>query len=153
MPRTLTARLTSACGRICLQQSLCLLPNVLTLNRAKAAVFDEAVFIEDDQTIAECTAANIFIIKGGRVATPPKSHPILGGVTRDRVITLARQHGVPLEERPVTLPELRAADEVFLTSTTIVVLPATQVDQQPVGAGKSGPVTENLGELFRAAVA
>jgi D-alanine transaminase len=153
MPRTLTARLTSACGRICLQQSLCLLPNVLTFNRAKAAGFDEAVFIEDDQTIAECTAANIFIVKGGRVATPPKSHRILGGVTRDRVITLARQHGVPLEERPVTLPELRADDEVFLTSTTIEVLPATQVDQQPVGAGKSGPVTQNLGELFRAAVA
>jgi D-alanine transaminase len=74
----------------------------------------------------------IFIVKGGRVATPPKSHRILGGVTRDRVITLARQHGVPLEERPVTLPELRAADEVFLTSTTIEVRPTDSKPRRAV---------------------
>ena len=84
-------------------KSICLLPNVLVFNRAKAAGFDEAVFVEEDQTIAECCSANIFLVKGGRVATPPKGPRILGGVTREEVIALAAREGVPLDERPVVL--------------------------------------------------
>jgi D-alanine transaminase len=133
-------------------KSIGLLPNVLTFNRATAAGFQEAAFIEDDQTVAECTAANIFIVKAGRIATPPKSHRILGGVTREEVIALASKHAMPLEERPVTLPELRAADEVFLTSTTIEVLPVVQVDEQMIGAGKPGPITQRLSEILRSSV-
>jgi D-alanine transaminase len=134
-------------------KSICLLPNVLVFNRAKAAGFHEAVFIEDDETIAECCSANIFVIKEGRGATPPKSTRILGGVTREEVIALAGKHGIPLQERLVTLAELRAADEVFLTGTTIEVLPVTQVDEQPVGAGKPGPVTQRLYERFKDSLA
>ena len=134
-------------------KSICLLPNVLVFNHAKAAGFHEAVFIEDDDTIAECCSANIFIVKEGRVATPPRSTRILGGVTRDEVIAVARGHGIPLEERAVTLAELRGADEVFLTSTTIEVLPVTRVDEQVIGDGKPGPVTQRLSEIFRESVA
>jgi D-alanine transaminase len=134
-------------------KSVCLLPNVLTFNRAKAAGFDEAVFVEDDEAIAECCSANIFIVKAGQVATPPKSTRILGGVTREEVIALARKHGLPLEERRVPLAELRAADEVFLTGTTVEILPVIQVDEQPVGAGKPGPLTQKLREKFRDSVA
>ena len=129
-------------------KSICLLPNVLAFNRAKAAGYHEAVFVEEDETIAECCSANIFIVKGGRVATPPKSTRILGGVTREEVIALAGKHSVPLEERPVALAELLGADEVFLTSTTIEVLPVTRVDEQPVGDGKPGPITQRLYEIF-----
>ena len=134
-------------------KSICLLPNVLVFNRAKAAGFHEAVFVEDDETIAECCSANIFVVKGGRAATPPKSARILGGVTREEVIALAGKHGVPLQERPVVLTELRGADEVFLTGTTIEVLPVTQVDERPVGDGKPGPVTQRLYERFKDSLA
>jgi D-alanine transaminase len=133
-------------------KSICLLPNVLVFNHAKAAGFHEAVFVEDDETIAECCSANIFIVKGGRVATPPKSTRILGGVTREEVIALAGKHSVPLEERPVALAELRGADEVFLTGTTIEVLPVAQVDEQPVGDGEPGLITKRLCEIFQASV-
>jgi D-alanine transaminase len=134
-------------------KSVCLLPNVLTFNRAKAAGFDQAVFVEDDEAIAECCSANIFIVKGGQIATPPKSTRILGGITREAVIALARKHGVPLEERRVSLAELRAADEVFLTGTTVELLPVVKVDEQPVGAGRPGPLTQRLYELFQHSVA
>jgi D-alanine transaminase len=133
-------------------KSIGLLPNVLAFNRAKAAGYHEAVFVEDDETIAECCSANIFMVKGGRAATPPRSNRILGGVTREEVIALAGKHSVLLEERPVALAELRGADEVFLTSTTIGVLPVTQVDERPVGDGKPGPITQRLYELFRSSV-
>jgi len=134
-------------------KSVGLLPNLLAFNRAKAAGFDEGVFVEEDEAIAECCSANIFIVKRGQVATPPKSTRILGGITRGAVIAVARQHGVPLEERRVPLAELRAADEVFLTGTTVEVLPVIQVDGQPIGAGKPGPITQKLQELFRLSVA
>jgi D-alanine transaminase len=134
-------------------KSVGLLPNVLTFNRAKAAGFDEAVFVEDDEAVAECCSANLFIVKGGQAATPPKSGRILGGITREEVIALARKHGLPLAERRVPLAELRAADEVFLTGTTVEILPVIEVDGRPVGAGQPGPVTQKLRELFRNSVA
>jgi D-alanine transaminase len=134
-------------------KSVCLLANVLTFHRAKAAGFNEAVFVEEDEAVAECCSANLFIVQHGQVATPPKTARILGGITREAVIALARQHRVPLEERRVQLAELRAADEVFLTSTTVEILPVVQVDGQAIGAGKPGPVTEKLQELFQNSVA
>lgn len=134
-------------------KSIGLLPNVLTFNRAKAAGFHEAVFIEEDGTVAECTAANIFIVKQGTVATPPKGQRILGGITREEIITLARRHQVPLEERRTTLPELLAADELFLTSTTAEILPVVGVDDHRIGGGKPGPVTRKLYEIFQSAMA
>jgi D-alanine transaminase len=133
-------------------KSICLLPNVLAFNRAKAAGFYEAVFVEDDGTIAECSSANIFIVKAGRVATPARGTRILGGVTREEIIALARSHGIPAEERPVTVAELRGADEVFLTSTTVAVLPVTQADGQRIGPGKPGPVAQKLYQAFRESV-
>ena len=134
-------------------KSVCLLPTVLTFNRAKAAGFDEAVFVEEDEAVAECCSANLFIVQGGQIATPPKSVRILGGITREEVIALARQHGLPLAERRVSLAELRAADEVFLTGTTVEILPVIEVDKRPVGAGQPGPVTQKLRQIFEAAVA
>jgi D-alanine transaminase len=130
-------------------KSIGLLPNLLTFNRAKAAGFDEAVFVEDDETVAECCSANIFIVAAGQLVTPPTSHRILAGVTREAVIALARKSGLPLAERPVSLAQLRAADEVFLTGTTVEILPVIQLDQQPIGSGQPGPFTLQLCALFR----
>ncbi|OHE75020.1 MAG: hypothetical protein A2107_08325 [Verrucomicrobia bacterium GWF2_62_7] len=130
-------------------KTVCLLPNVLVSQQAKAAGCFEALFVEKDGTVNECASANIFIVASGVVVTPPLSTRILSGITREEVIALARKNGVPMQERHVTLDELLAADEVFLTGTTVEVLPVVKVNDRPVGAGKPGPVTQRLHELFR----
>jgi len=132
----------------CDVKSVCLLPNVLAANRAKAAGCFEALFVEPDGTVTECASANIFMVKNGVVATPPRSVNILGGITREEVIALARKHRIPLRERCVTLKQLLAADEVFLTGTTTEVLPVVRVDNHRIGNGRPGPVTCRLHELF-----
>jgi D-alanine transaminase len=132
----------------CDVKSICLLPNVIAANRAKAAGCFEALFVEPDGTLTECASANIFIVKHGVVATPPKSVNILGGITREEVIALARRHRIPLKERRITLKQLLGAAEVFLTGTTTEILPVVRVDDHRIASGKPGPVTQRLYELF-----
>jgi D-alanine transaminase len=134
-------------------KTVCLLPNVLASQRAKAAGCFEALFVEKDGTVNECASANIFIVASGVVITPPQSMRILSGITREEVIALARKNGLPLEERHLTLDELHAADEVFLTGTTVEVLPVVKVNTHPIAAGKPGPVTQRLHALYLASVA
>ncbi|MBI5687245.1 MAG: D-amino acid aminotransferase [Verrucomicrobia bacterium] len=129
-------------------KTVCLLPNVLASQRARAAGCFEALFVEKDGTVNECASANIFIVASGVVATPPLSARILGGITRDEVVALAHKNGVPMQERRVTLDELLAADEVFMTGTTVEVLPVVKVNDRPIAAGKPGPVTQRLHKLF-----
>lgn len=95
--------------------------------------------------ISECPRANIFIIKDGIVVTPNTN--ILSGITRQKLITLAKQK-FQIEERPVTLHELKHSQEVFITSTTKQVLPVTVIDGQSISNGKPGPVTRHLYELL-----
>jgi D-alanine transaminase len=132
----------------CDVKSVCLLPNVMAANKAKAAGCYEALFIAPDGTLTECASANVFIVKNGVVITPPKSANILGGITREEVIALARKHRVPLQERRITLKQLLAADEVFLTGTTTEILPVVRVDNHRIASGKPGLVTRRLYELF-----
>lgn len=129
-------------------KTVCLLPNVLVSQRAKAAGCFEALFVEKDGTINECASSNIFIVAAGVVATSPQSTRILGGITREEVIALARRNNMPMEERRITLAELLAADEAFLTGTTIEILPVVKANDRRIGAGKPGPVTKRLHELF-----
>ena len=136
----------------CDVKSICLLPNVLAANRAKASGSYEALFVACDGTLTECASANIFIVKNGIVATPPKNASILGGITREEVIAVARKHRVPLKERRVTHKELLAADEAFLTGTTTELLPVVRVDNHRIANGKPGPVTQRLYEMFRKSV-
>jgi D-alanine transaminase len=134
-------------------KTVCLLPNVLASQRAKAAGCFEALFVEKDGTVNECASANIFIVTAGVVATPPLGTRILGGITRDEVVALTRQNGLPMQERRVTLDELLAADEVFMTGTTVEVLPVVKVNTRPIATGKPGPVTQRLHALYLASVA
>ena len=131
-------------------KTVCLLPNVLASQRAKAAGCFEALFVEKDGTVNECASANIFIVASGVVVTPPLGARLLSGITREEVIALARKNGLPMEERRVTLDELLAADEVFLTGTTAEVLSIVKVNDRRIASGKPGPVTQRLHELFRA---
>jgi len=104
------------------------------------------VLQDGNGNIAEGPGFNVFVVKDGRIATPERG--VLEGVTRQSVIQLAEALGVPLEARPVTVPELLAADEAFATSTAGGIMPITSVDDAPVGSGKRGPITRDLGQAY-----
>jgi D-alanine transaminase len=129
-------------------KSVNLLPNVLARQKAKQAGAFEALFIRHGR-VTEGAVSNVMVVREGRVVTAPEGEWILSGVTRTLVLELARKEGLPVEERFVTRDELLCADEVFLTSTTIEVLPVIRVDGKPVRNGKPGPVTLTLQAAFR----
>lgn len=129
-------------------KSVNLLPNILARQKAKQAGAFEAVFIRNGQ-VTEGAVSNVMVIKAGRVLTAPEGETILSGVTRTLVLELARKEGLPVEERFVTRDELIHVDEVFLTGTTVEVLPVTRVDGKPVASGKPGPVTQKLQAAFQ----
>lgn len=129
-------------------KSVNLLPNVMARQKAKQAGAFEAVFVRQGR-VTEGAVSNVMIVRSGRVLTAPESDQILSGVTRTLVLELARKEGLPVEERFVTREDLLRADEVFLTGTTIEVLPVVRVDGKPVGTGTPGPVTQQLQAAFR----
>ena len=132
-------------------KSVNLLPNVMARQKATQAGAFEAVFVRRGQ-VTEGAVSNVMIVKAGRVLTAPGGEQILSGVTRTLVLELARKEGLPVDERFVSREELLGADEVFLTSTTIEVLPVIRVDGKaigPGGSGKPGPVTQRLQAAFR----
>jgi len=93
------------------------LNSVMAKQDAKWSGFDEAILCDVNGFVCEGTGENLFVVKGGRITTPPLSSSILAGITRDTVITLAREEGIPLVEANLTRDELYLADEVFLTGT------------------------------------
>lgn len=132
-------------------KAISLLANVLAAQAAVAAGAGNTIFVRDGIAL-EGSHNNLFAVFGGVLATAPKSNYILHGVTRDFVIELAGEMGMPVEERAIPLPELYEADEVFFTGTTTEVKPVVEVDGRPVGDGTVGPVARRLFEGFVAAV-
>jgi D-alanine transaminase len=128
-------------------KSIMLLPNVLAKEAAHDAGAFEAIFIRDS-LVTEGSSTNTFAVIEGCVFTHPDDHHILGGVTRDVTLRLARQLGLPVREEPFTLDEMYGAKEVFLTSTTSEVLAITQIDGRTVGNGRPGAITQRLYEAF-----
>ncbi len=128
-----------------------LLANVLAREEARRRGADDAVFIRDG-FVAEATAANVFAVVKGRLVTPPEGPSILSGVTRACLIELAREAGIPVAERRVAARDLKRADEIFLTGTTVEVLPVVRLDGRPVGSGKPGPAAARLLREWRGAV-
>jgi len=129
-------------------KSVNLLPNVMARQKAKQAGAFEALFIRNGR-VTEGAVSNVMIVKAGLVLTAPEGEQILSGVTRTIMLGLIRKEGLPLKERFVTLDEFLRADEIFLTGTTVEVLPVIRVDGQPVGSGKPGPVTLKLQASFQ----
>lgn len=129
-------------------KSINLLPNVLARQRAWDAGAFEALFVRDG-VVTEGAVSNVMMVSRRRLATAAEGPTILSGVTRQLILALARRDGMALEERPVRLEELRRADEVFLTGTTLEVLPVIRVDGRPVGSGRPGPTATHLLSLFR----
>lgn len=130
-------------------KSISLLPNVLAQQAAVDAGVADTLLVKDGVAL-EGSHNNVFAVLDGVVTTHPATHQILHGVTRTYVIELAREQGIAVEERPVLLEEMRAADEIFFTGTTTEVRPTVRLDDRPVGSGKVGPVAKALYEAFKA---
>jgi branched-chain amino acid aminotransferase len=98
--------------------------------------------------VCEGTGENIFVVRNGRITTPPISASILAGITRDTVLTLAQEEGIPLLEANITRDELYLADEVFLTGTAAEVTPVREVDHRVIGHGARGEITRRLQQRY-----
>jgi branched-chain amino acid aminotransferase len=130
-------------------KSLSLTAHVQAKREAAEQGADEAILCTESGFVAEGTVSNIFCVEDGRLRTPPLSDGILQGITRDVVLDLARRDGVLTEESSLTPESLREADEVFLTSTGMEVLPVTRVDGRPVGSGHPGAITLSLRKRYQ----
>ncbi len=134
--------------RRCDIKSVSLLANVLLRQEAEDAGAAETVLVRDGN-VTEASASNVYVVKNGVIACPPKDHLILPGITYDLVLELARAAGLPVEVRPVPAAELFAADEVWLSSSTREVQPVTRVDGKPVGTGQPGARFAHMYRLFQ----
>jgi branched-chain amino acid aminotransferase len=97
--------------------------------------------------VSECSGENIFVVRDGRIRTPPLA-TILAGITRASLIDIARDQGLDVEEVPLTRDDLYVADEIFLTGTAAEVTPIREIDHRRIGSGKRGPVAEQLQSAF-----
>jgi branched-chain amino acid aminotransferase len=109
--------------------------------------YDEAALLDTDGYVAEGSGENIFMVRNGKIKTPPLT-AILEGVTRDTIIQLAQLHGIPLVEERFTRDELYLADEAFFSGTAAEITPIREVDNRKIGAGRPGPVTQKLQAAF-----
>jgi branched-chain amino acid aminotransferase len=125
----------------------------LASDDARRAGFDEAIFLTEQGHVAEGASSNIFLVRNGRLITPPGTENILEGITRDCVIEIARRElHLDVIERPVDRSELYICDECFLTGTAVEIAPIVRVDHRAVGSGTIGPVTTELRHLYQQAV-
>ncbi len=129
-------------------KSTMLLPNVVAKEHAREQGAFEAVLVRNG-IVTEGASTNVFAIIEGRLTTHPADHAILGGISRQVVLELACDLGLEPEEQPFTDEQLRASEEVFLSSTTIEVLPITHVDTRVIGNGQPGPITLRLYQAFQ----
>jgi branched-chain amino acid aminotransferase len=114
--------------------------------------FDEALVMTPDGHASEGSAANLFMVRDGVLLTPPVSDDILEGVTRNAILALARDLGIPTEVRSIDRSELYVCDEVFMCGTGVQVSPVIEIDHRAVGTGGIGPVARSISEHYFAAV-
>jgi len=121
----------------------------LAKSEAQMNGFDEAIMLSSDGHVAEGSAANLFLVRNGKLFTPDPTQNVLEGITRRAILTLAQDElGVEIVERALDRSELYAADELFFTGTAAGVAFVNSVDHRPVGDGRAGPVTRKLRELY-----
>jgi branched-chain amino acid aminotransferase len=130
-------------------KSLNYLNNILAKIEANNAGVEEAIMLNAEGFVSECTADNVFLVKGNELLTPPLSAGALYGITRAAVIGLARDMGLQVSEPNLTRYDVFNADECFLTGTGAEVVPVTKVDGRVIGAGKPGPTTRKLVQKYR----
>lgn len=133
-------------------KSLNYLNNILAKIEANNAGVEEAIMLNSEGFVAECTADNIFLVKGEQLLTPPLSAGALYGITRGTVMDLARTAGLTVSEPNLTRYDVFNADECFLTGTGAEVIPVIKVDGRIIGTGQPGPVAKNLIAKYREVV-
>lgn len=125
--------------------------SVLARTEALRLGFDEAIMLDPQGYVAECTGENIFLVRHGALLSPPTA-TTLEGITRDSLVSLASRLGLAVHERQITRDQLYLADEVFMCGTAAEVVSVREVDHRTIGAGVAGPVTKALQSEFRAVV-
>jgi branched-chain amino acid aminotransferase len=122
--------------------------SALSKMEALADGYSEAIALDVFGNVSEGSGQNIFTVRNGIIYTPTLGSSILGGITRDSVMTLARDHGIPVQETVIPRETLYTADEVFVVGTAAEITPIKSVDRIAVGNGKRGPITERLQTAF-----
>lgn len=130
-------------------KSLNYLNNIMVKIEANNAGVMEAIMLNNNGFVAEGSGDNIFIMRGGKLITPPSHVGILEGITRNITIELAREIGIPVEEAPFTSYDLYVADECFLTGTAAEIIPVIEIDGRTIGQGVPGENTVQLMKLFK----
>jgi branched-chain amino acid aminotransferase len=115
---------------------------------AKRLGFAEGIGLSVDGNLSEGSGENLFLVKDGVLLTPALAHSVLGGLTRDTVMRLARERGIEVRECAIPRELIYIADEAFFTGTAVEVTPINSVDRLPVGTGRPGPITESLQKAF-----
>jgi branched-chain amino acid aminotransferase len=110
--------------------------------------FAEGIALDMNGYVSEGSGENLFVIRDGKILTPPLGNSVLAGITRDSAMTLARDHGIEVVETIIPRELLYIADEIFFTGTAAEITPIRSIDRIPVGAGKRGPITEQLQKAF-----
>lgn len=130
-------------------KSLNYLNNIYAKIEAAQAGVPEALMLNQEGYVVEATGDNIFIIKNGILITPPPYLGLLKGITRDTVMELAREQGIPVQEAVFTRHDVYNADECFLTGTAAELIPVVKADNRVIGNGTPGPIFAKLLELYR----
>jgi len=129
-------------------KSISLIGNCLLRQLSAEQGLAETILFRDDK-LTEASACNVFVVKRGAILSPPKSNLILPGITYDVVTELARANGLPLEFRDVTEAEVRAADELWVSSSSKEVFPIVELDGNKIGDGRPGPVFKRMYRLYQ----
>ena len=129
-------------------KSLNYLNNILAKIEGHQAGCIEVLMLNTKGEVAECSGDNIFIVSGGTLHTPPTDAGILKGITRETVLEIAREMGIPVKESPMTQYDVYVADECFLTGSAAELIPVVKVDGRPIGDGKPGAMTMKLLDRF-----
>jgi branched-chain amino acid aminotransferase len=126
--------------------------SVRAVQEAMRNGFEEAILLNNKGDVAEGSGANLFVVKGGTLITNDVDASILPGITRDSVLRIARDLGVPVDVRPISVADVRNADELFFSGTAVEVMPIRQVDDRIIGDGAPGQLTRRLRAAFQDAV-
>lgn len=128
------------------------LNSVLAKIEIQKAGYEEAILLDEHGNVCEGSGENIFVVRDGKIATPPLTASILNGISRDSAMTIAKDLGFELEVRDITRAELYLADEVFMTGTAAELVPVREIDDHAVGTGRPGEITLAVQKVFEDAL-
>jgi branched-chain amino acid aminotransferase len=124
------------------------LNSILATQESRNNGYNESILLDTEGNVSEAAGENIFIVRNKKIYTPFTAFSVLEGITRDSAMTIARNMGYDLAERPIVRTELYMADEVFLTGTAAEIIAVTNIDGLQIGDGREGPVTRSIREMY-----